>query len=108
MQWKELFKFDTTRAIWFFLSLPLGALISSLIFMVLNQVLEFMLPLWCLVLVFFITSYLVGFVFDSLHFSINSAPVRTIFYVVKALIMFISILFMVVLMYGYIVTSFFS
>lgn len=101
MEWKELFKIDKTRVLWFFLSIPLSALLSLLLFLLLESVFTLHVPMWFYIVFSLVVSYFVGYIVDTIHWNLEEHHHRLIFYIIKGLVIIGSIALLLVLIFGF-------
>ncbi|MBU1976148.1 MAG: hypothetical protein KKG59_07130 [Nanoarchaeota archaeon] len=92
MKWKKFFTFNKTRNIWFVVSLPLSGLLSLILLMFMEMGFRFHVPFLSYLVLSVIVSYVIGFIMDSLHSSLETPHHKKIFVVLKAVIAGFSIL----------------
>ena len=98
---KKFFHLDKKRTIWFFLSIPLSALLSLLLFLLLENLFSLHVPLWFYFIFVIPVSYNIGYLMDNLHSSLEERNHRIIFYTIKTIVIIVSIIFLIALISGF-------
>ncbi|MFC1755120.1 hypothetical protein ACFL96_17290 [Thermoproteota archaeon] len=100
MRWKELFKIDKTRAVWFFISIPLSLFLSLMLFLLIEYNFDIHTPIWFYLIFSFFVCYFIGFLVDELHLSLEKPHHKTIMIIIKGFVAFVSIILLIIFFLG--------